>query len=179
MRDLQRVRTSVAALALTLSALAPACGIERPSFGGGDPGTPSPPDPWQRWFTETSVSRIQMTARPFCEVVEGAQFVAQVRLAERAWVPLTAAETETYSGGKLHAPAADGIAVLLRCVEASPHPDERCEEDKTRVLWDSGRVIVSFASLRAYYTPPLRKALVAIVPSEPLELYVETLVAIY
>lgn len=99
------------------------------------------------------------------------------RLESRAWCVLTREEEARFVGREIARPNGKGVIVLLRCVQREREPGG--QEDTRRVLWSSGTVVVRSSGLRDDYTRLVRAGVVALLPSEPTDVFVEVLTAIW
>lgn len=167
---------SALALVLALASSVTGCS-DRPTFGSTDMGTPFPDDAWiQRQPPPMSSVAADLPQSQFCEAGELEQESALARLAASPSFTLTPEELRVYSRGKLTLPEDGSVAVLLRCVRpALEGHDPR--GDRLAVQWRDGSVAVLHLSLRSRYTPWVRRAVVAILPALPREVFVQPMVA--
>lgn len=174
----RRASWSKHALTLFLASACSVCGCsDRPSFGSTDMGTRYPDDAWiRRQPPPMSSVDARLPQSQFCEAGELEQEAALARLETSPFVALTPDELRVYSRGKLTLPSDGGVAVLLRCVRpALEGHDPR--GDAVSVAWRDGTVAVMHLSLRSRYTPWVRRAVVAILPALPREVFVQPMVA--
>jgi len=112
-------------------------------------------------------------------VDESHQAGAQRRLAERSWSLLSPEDARAYVTGGAVAVESGSVAVLLRCVEPILGRDDDGRSDTLQVKWQSGTVAVKHMALRNDFMPLRRRAIVAVLPAEPREVFVEAFTAIY
>jgi hypothetical protein len=118
-----------------------------------------------------------LPAKRVFTVDESKQADAQQRLAAQAWALLSPEDARAYTGGA--AIESGCVAVLLRGVEPILGRNDDGLSDTIRVKWKSGTVAVQHMALRNDFMPLRRRAIVALLPAEPHEVFVEALTAIY
>ncbi len=139
----------------------------------------------ESWWRRVPVERAEEfgeAARVECWDVSAARVSEAVgRLESRAWCGLTREEAARFVGGEVGgAEGGEGArrVVLLRCLKREPESGGDDRGDTTRVAWSAGAVQVQSAGLRDNYTRVGRGAVVAVLPSEPREVFVDVLTAI-
>ncbi|MBI4879132.1 MAG: hypothetical protein HY812_05650 [Planctomycetes bacterium] len=144
-----------------------------------DPYEPYPPDSWQRYAPS---GRIKLSGRlgedRFHVVPESCQPEAQALLAEKPYVVVTKEQAMRYG---LPAPTGgEGVVVLLRGLEAEKDDDaDSGEMDSFQVTWTDGYVEVAHGAYRSRYTRARRRALIAILPREPTDVYIASYIEIW
>ncbi len=134
------------------------------------------------WWRRVPVERTEEfgeAARVECWEVSAARVSEAVgRLESRAWCGLTREEAARFVGGEVGGAEGERRVVLLRCLKREIESGGEERRDATRVAWSAGAVQVQSAGLRDNYTRVVRGAVVAVLPSEPREVFVEVLTAI-
>ena len=111
-------------------------------------------------------------------VADARQAEAQEQLAEQAWKLLDLAAAKHLVGAQVDLTQRSGAPVLLRSVRSMSDGSGLEKDDRYVVREQRGVVVVSHLSARR--TPPRqqRHALIAFLPAEPVEVYVECVSAI-
>lgn len=101
------------------------------------------------------------------------------RLASSPWIRLGDEDVRTLLGRELPAEVGPGVCVLLRCVRPEFEPGPELVPDRVLVHWSDGTVSVKTLAHRTADLPLRRTAVVAVLPEEPRDVYVDALTAIH
>jgi hypothetical protein len=124
-------------------------------------------------------SRLQSQPRvPHYAVSEAKQSEALGALSARPYVVLPTEDADRFVGTGVIPKGTSDIPVLLRCVQPAFGPMDAARDDTLQVSWREGTVEVVYLALRNQYMPLRRIAVLALLPSEPQEVYVDALTAI-
>lgn len=93
------------------------------------------------------------------------------RLKTVDWVRLSASEAERFVGKKIVIGTSE-VPILLRGTAYLPTPDPSLPNDKLRVAWKGGAVIVTQLCTRLAPRPPMAHSpVIAVLPAEPTVVY--------
>lgn len=111
-------------------------------------------------------------------VSDANQKEAQALLATSPWVELSIDRARELVGDRTAFDACpSGRIGLLRYVQVIADPGER--KSTITVVWDGKSVCVKTLALRMNYAPVEHLALVAVLPAEPADVFVDLMTAIY
>lgn len=137
-----------------------------------------PAEDWARPLPYAQKQPLQANM-PNWLVVESARADALERLTSNPYSVLTRDEARAFTGAGAECDESQGLPVLLRCVQPALGTGDDERSDGVRVLWNSGTILVEYAALRHQYMALRCAAVVAILPVEPNDVYVEALTAIF
>jgi hypothetical protein len=151
------------------------------SRAGEVPASPTAAvDPWCHRRSQGEIESTKLSPVPagkFERVVESRLADAEDALAKRAWKRVTLDEAQELVGRRLSADGGE-VAVLLRGVETKKKSDDSYVADQLDLQWGGGVVVVRSRCWRAWPMPPARHSpVVAILPREPTDVFIEQLVA--
>jgi hypothetical protein len=142
-------------------------------------GAPLAVDAWIRFpIGAASEGSTTLAAELVVPVADARQGEAQDQLAQQAWKLLDHAEAKRLVDARVDLSQRGGVPVLLRSVRSVSDGSGLEKDDRYVVREKRGVVVVSHLSARR--TPPRqqRHALIAFLPAEPVEVYVECVSAI-
>ena len=161
----------VCCLVVLLSAC---CRESAPSIGS--PST----DAWTRFLpAEDHAGFEELPQEEFSLVPEAKQGEALALLAESHSVVLSLEEARQFGTEGLESPRSHATVVLLRALESDDDESGMTDEDKLKVLWRSGTVVVRHMASRTRHVPKTRRAVIALLPSEPEEVFTSAIYAIH
>ncbi len=118
-----------------------------------------------------------MSIPPFAVLAAHEGFAIE-RLASSEWIRLEDEDVRALLGRWLPADVGPGVFVPLRCVVPTSDGDP-IVPDEILVHWNDGTVIVKSLVKRTADRPLRRTAVVAVLPEEPRDIYVDALTAIH
>ena len=142
-------------------------------------GAPLAVDAWVRFPIGAAFDGgATLAADRVLPVADARQAEAQEQLAQHAWRLLDLAAAKNLVGAQVDLAQRSGVPVLLRSVRTVSDGSGLEKDDRYVVREAQGVVVVSHSSTRR--TPPRqqRHALIAFLPAEPVEVYVECLSAV-
>jgi hypothetical protein len=132
---------------------------------------------WLHRPTADERSKLQRSAPHFL-VVEAKQLEALGELSSTPYAVLSIQDVHRLLGAGVIPEETSDTPVLLRCVQPAFGPMDHATADTLRVFWNDGTVLVEYLALRNQYMALRRFAVIALLPSEPREVYVDALAAI-
>ncbi|MDP6761876.1 MAG: hypothetical protein QF903_00545 [Planctomycetota bacterium] len=166
----------IGVLCVLLLALIAGCGR---SGGSSHTGVPSE-DAWTRFLPTGDPGGFdEVSSDEFCLVPEAMQAEAQLLLAIDRAVVLSGVDSRRFGGDRLGVPRANAKAVLLRALVADEDESGNTKADRLEVLWRAGVVDVRHVSSRTRHVPKTRRAVLALLPAEPKDVYTSAVYAIY
>ncbi|MBI4879789.1 MAG: hypothetical protein HY812_09050 [Planctomycetes bacterium] len=147
---------------------------------GRDPYEPYPPDSWERALPTGSGKGMERLADERFRVVPDAyQPEAQALLAAKSHALLSEDLASRYGLAAPTGPGAKGVAVLLRGLEAEKDGSKLGSPHGFSVYWKDGCVDVVHCADRMRFTPSRRRALIAVLPCLPKEVYTTADIVIF
>jgi hypothetical protein len=164
------------ATAAALAILFCACACSHSTAPGTGSGTsPILTDPWLR-RAPLALAIHNAPTQPVFVVLEDEQVDAQRRLEHVAWVRLTDVEAERLIGRDVSSAAGMNAPYLLRCIR----PEGNGLRGETPVVNEAaGNVSVFYGAGRSRRVEGRHLAIVALLSSEPKDVYVTAAVAIH
>jgi hypothetical protein len=136
-------------------------------------------DPMASWASETWLHAPPVEVRnqllgsvPHYKVVESYRAETLALVSTTPCRRIAPDEARRLAGVEISACQGAGMPVLLRCVEVARDRSKGTEGDRSRVSWNAGTVLVDYMAQRSRYMPLRRAAVIAVLPSEPREVYV-------
>jgi hypothetical protein len=146
---------------------------------GTAPGQSMTTDEWVRFATGIDTSGFEaIPAERVASVLEARQAAAQEKLKTRAWLRLSREEAADYLKDPLPPEPSGAVPVLLRSVRPAPSDADDGRADHYALSWRGGVLLVRHSALCNRRMPQVRHALIALLPAEPRDVYVEELTAI-
>ncbi len=142
-------------------------------------GTAFPRDAWSRRASLETFHHLD-DARPdgsFAFVSDDAQSDALALLAEATHVVLDEGTAARFGADSLVAPEADAVPVLLRGMFLDvdePEPERFPPDEGLELHWSDGAVQTDFMAYSARFVQEQRRAVVALLPREPSDVYCVT-----
>lgn len=139
-----------------------------------------PLDSWCRFLPPDQRKGMEELAHDrFAVVPEAHQPEAQALLAANSHVLLSDEQARRYGLAARTGSDPGGVLVLLRGLETEKDESRLGDRDEFSVFWKDGTVEVEHDAARGRPTPQRRRAIVAVLPGEPLEVYTVALSAIW
>ena len=137
-------------------------------------------DPWFRRPPPDLRAQLDSAEQVTASFVPADQTAAAlVRLADSAFVQLSAEEARSLLGVPGAPSPHEYTPSLLRCVVPSGEGEQHLDADRLIVRWRAGTVFVTSTAMREKYRPLEHRAVVAQLPAVPLDVFVDSLTAIY